>query len=380
MYFHLIWIKEKNWEKYELNILLQWWDENFIRDFLAHWWVVIVSLTEFKEEPKTFWNICVDLIYNETKVQLLSKWDDLWERVYFFMFVGLKPLTVNFIDNPVSDEEVKKIMDSTLIKIHEEIKKVQEEQKIKELNEKKKYEESWIKDWLKIINTNINHIEQVLKAWEWILSWSEVKKFEEYLNEMKKIRLWTNFNKMASLVLDSHILLEKAEEKIFNANDSNKFLIDKTSSITNIDVLKEYFKINKISEKAKLQPAWLKASESIINLTGLNAIFLALLGRDFSSEFSKSSFNEIFDIVINFVEYIILLMLVVISILRLVGLLGWFGNFSLYLLPAMWWLWLLVYLLNNLELKWSISRIIWFAVLVLIYRQGLTLLLNTFAL
>ena len=380
MYFHLIWIKEKDWKKYDLDILLQWWDENFIRSFLSHWWVVVVSLTEYKEEPEAFWNVLIHLIYNEAEILLLSKGDDLWESIYFFMFLWLNLEKINFIKNPISEDDVKKIIDSTLIKINEENKKFQEQQKLEEVKERKKYEESSIKDWLRIINLNIDHIEQVLKAWKWIISWNDAKKLDEYLNEMKKIRLWTNFNKMASLILDVHGLLKKVEEEIFKENDSYKFLIDKNSSVTNIDVLREYFYSNRISEKAKLQPAWLTTSESIENMFWRSALYLKLLNRDIWYNRDKTSFEWFFGIVINLIEYIIILVLVILSLLRLFGSVSWIGNFSIYLLPALWWLWFLVYLLNNLELKWVIPRIVWFAVLILIYWQGLTLLLNTFSL
>ena len=60
---------------------------------------------------------------------------------------------------------------------------------------------------------------------------------------------------MASLILDSHILLERAENEIFAANEQNKFLIDQNSFVTNIDVLREYFNFNKVSEEAIVQPA-----------------------------------------------------------------------------------------------------------------------------
>jgi hypothetical protein len=83
--------------------------------------------------------------------------------------------------------------------------------------------------------------------------------------------------------------------------------------------------------------------------------------------------------VVNLLEFIVLLVIVVISISWVVGPLLWFNNFSLYLLTAMWWLWLLIYLLNNVKLKGITSKILWFLVLVLIYWVGLKLLLNTFA-
>ena len=214
MYFHLVWIKEKNWKNYDLDILLQWWDEDFIRKFLWIRWVVIVSIGEFKEDPNTFWNINISVVFDDTEIQILTQWDNLDERLYFIIFLWLAPVKANYVNNPISEDEVQKLIESNTLKIKEEDEKVKEQKELAELKEQKKYEESWIKDGLNIINANIDRIEQIMKAWEWLLSWSEIKKLDDYLNEMKKIRLWTNFNKMSSLVLDSHILVKNIRNLI----------------------------------------------------------------------------------------------------------------------------------------------------------------------
>ena len=71
---------------------------------------------------------------------------------------------------------------------------------------------------------------------------------------------------MAMMVLEAHSLMKKVENEIFEANKDKKFLVDENSSVSNIDVLSEYFYSNKISEKAKLQPSGLNTSESISNI------------------------------------------------------------------------------------------------------------------
>ena len=380
MYFHLIWIKEQNWEKYDLDFLLQWWDEALIRDFLLHRWVVVVSIVEFKDDPKSFWNITFCVSHNGNQIQLLMNWDSLEDKVYFLMFLWLIPIVANYVDNPISDEKMNQIIKSVSEKIAEEKEEIRQKKERKELEEQKKYEESWIKDWLRIINENIVSIEQVIKAGEWIIVWRELKQLEDSLNEMKKIRLWTNFNKMASLILDAHVLVENAEDQILKVSDSKKFMIDDNSSNTNIDVFSEYFKSKRISEKAKLDPTSLTVAENVSNIAWWSSVLFGLLWRDISNSFNDFSFGELFDIIINLIESIVLIIIMVITLSWLASSLFWFGNFSLYLLPAMWRLWFLVYLLNNVELKWNTSRILWFIILVLVYRKWLILLLNTFAL
>lgn len=380
MFFHLIWIKEKNWKKYDLNLLLQWWDEDFIRKFLASRWVVIVSITEYKEDIKNFWNIVISLTYNDSDIQIIAQSEDLSEEIFFIISLWLRPSRVNFIDNPVADVQMMNIINSAILEAEEEDKKIKEQEEIETIKERKKYEERWIKDWLKILNANIDHIEQILKAGEWILSWNEVKELENYSSEMKKIRLWTNFNKMATLVLEAHHLLKHAEEEIFDANVDNKFLIDDNSSVTNIDVLKEFFYSNKIMERATLQPASLTTTELITNTIWTKFILLKLLWHDLTHSFSDYSFDELFDAILKLIEFIVIVTTVVVTLLWLIGPFVWLNTTSLYLLPALWWLGLLLYLLRTLKLKWAITSIAWFVVLVLIYWQWLKLLLNTFAL
>lgn len=380
MYFHLVWIKEKNWKKYDLDILLSWWDEDFIRKFLANRWIVIVSITEFKENPESFWNIIIDVLYENVQIKIILKWEDLEERLYFIMYSWIIPSRINFVDNPIPEDQMKSMIDSTLMKIKEEDEKVKKEKELAELEEQKKYEETWIKDWLKIINSNIDHIEQIIKAWEWIIMWNELKELDTYLNEMKKIRLWTNFNKMANLVLEAHKKVREAENLILDKYNDCEFPIDKNSIASNLDILKEYFYSNRLSQKGKLQPASLKPSESLRNVLWTNAIFLNLLRRDMSQVIDTSSIEEIFSITMNLVEYIVLIIIETVALIWLLSPLFWANNTSPYLLPALWRLWLLVYLFNSLNLKWVIVRIVWFIALAIVYWRGLVLLLNTFAL
>ena len=187
MYFHLIWLKEKNWDQHELDILIQWWDENFIRKFLWYRWVVIVSINEFKEDYQTFWDVSILVTFENTDIQIITNWANLQDVTYLFISLWLSPNYVNFIKNPVSDWEVQEIIKSTLNTIHEENERVKKEQEEKELAEKKKYSESAIDDTLKVVNFEIDHVDQVMKAGNWIISPIDMKKLEGFCNELKKL-------------------------------------------------------------------------------------------------------------------------------------------------------------------------------------------------
>ena len=380
MYFHLIWIKEKDKKQYELDLLLQWSDENFIRSFLSHWGVVIVSLNEFKENPEGFGDIKMSILYDNTEIEVLMAWEDLSEALYLMMFLGLSPKFANYKQDPIPEDEMNELINTTDSKIHAVNQEIQQKRELEEKKEQEKYEEAAIWDSLKVINTEIDRIEQVIKAWDWVILWIEMKELEDYLNEMKKIRLWTNFNKMAALVFSAHELVKNAETEIFKAYDSQKFHIDKNSSVTNTDVINDIFDSKRISEKAKLQASSLTLGESVLSILWPAAVFFKLLKRDIIDAFKSTSADEVFSVIMDLLEYLVLTVVIVLSILWLFAPMIWIQSFSLYLLPALWRLALLIYLYNNLGLKWIIWKLTWFIILVFIYWRGLLLLLNTFSL
>ena len=380
MHFHLIWIKEKNKQQYELNLLINWWDDNFIRKFLAYRGVVVVSLTEFKDNPKSFWNISVSATFENTEIWILTAGESLEDKAYFFISLWLSINYINFTDKPIPDWDMQELIKSTLAKIIEEDAEIRRQQEEKEIKEKQKYSESAIDDSLKIINMEIDHIDQIIKSWTGILSWSDIKKMEDLCNEMKKIRLWTNFNKMASLILDAHEITKKAEHELLSQDKSKIFLIDKNSITTNADFISELSSFRRISEKVIVQPNGLTTDESMRNMLWIRSVFLRMLLKDLFYSFEQSSIDELFGIVMNFVEYITLIVIIIVSFLWLIDPILWFDKFSLYLLPALWWLWLLVYLFNSLNFKWVISKIVGFIVLAIIYWYWLILLKGTFAL
>ena len=380
MYFHILWIKEKEWNQNELDILIQWWDESFIRKFLENRWVVTVSIRPYKDDVKTFWNISVLVSFENVEIEILTTGENLDEKTYFFLHLWLSLHSINFVDNPIPDWEMQEMIKSNIAKIQSEEESIKKEKEERQLAEQKKYSESAIDDSLKIINYEISHIEQVMKAGEAIVSPMEAKKLEDLANEMKKIRLWTNFNKMVSLVMYAQDLTKKLENEILEKYDSQKFLIDKNSIITNIDFISELSNANRIWEKATLKPNALTTHESFYNMIWVNnAALISLFIKDLSYTFSQRSFDVYFYTIINFIEYATLISIIVVSLLWLIWPFLWTDKFSLYLLPILGWIGLLIYLLNNLKIKWIISKFVGLVVFGIIYRVWLVLLHGTFS-
>jgi hypothetical protein len=109
---------------------------------------------------------------------------------------------------------------------------------------------------------------------------------------------------------------------------------------------------------------------------------------DIISIFKATNFDEFFSTTLKYIEYIALTATIVVSLIRLFAPLLGFTKFSLYLLPALWRLWLLLYLLNSLvNIKFnenpvtnSCIKVGIFWIFAVIYWFWLISLLRTFAL
>lgn len=185
---------------------------------------------------------------------------------------------------------------------------------------------------------------------------------------------------MANLVLEAHVLVRKAEEKIIDKYKDKWFLISNNSSMTNIDFISQLFYYNRISEKKKFAPETLTATENISAVLGPSSVYLNLLRRDFVYLVTNTSFWDFLDIILKLSEFTVLVITVILSFLWIIAPLLWIDSFSPYYLPAFGWLWLLLYLLSSLNLKSNISKVIWLIVLLIVYWIWLKLLLSTFSL
>lgn len=379
MYFHLIWIKEQDSKAYQLDFLIFWWNEDFLKSFLSQWWVVIVKLEEFKDDPSTFWNIIMSLMYNQSEIHLLMPWEDLEERLFFIAFLWLAPQVVNFVNKPIPELQMQELIKKVFTNIKKSKEIEREKQAEAEASETKIYQEKWIEEWLAVLNSMIDNIEQIKKVWNWILLFQDIKKLEDLENEIKKIRLWTNFNKMASLVFDTQNLLWKLQTTLFAALWDNKFLIDRNSYVTNIDVISECFLLEKAKDKAVFQSKWMTPSESMYNTMWSWFVFLKFLVQDIKSTFQESSWQDIFSITMELIELIVLVATIILSLLRLLSPILWL-NYSLYFLPVFGWLWLLLYLFNNLKIKKIWIKCLILVVIIWIYWYWVILLKNTFSL
>ncbi|MDR0859815.1 MAG: hypothetical protein LBO09_02275 [Candidatus Peribacteria bacterium] len=254
MYFHLIGIKEKDGKQYQLDILIGGVsDISEIREFLEARGVVSVSLEEYDKSPAEFGKIHLTVSFKEKDFSIVTFSDTVEKSIRYAFSLGLVPTNVVVTDGSVSEEEIQQQIESIAKEYEVEHKHREDVQAGIQQKELKKYENKDIEHALKVINSNIDRIDQMLLIGRTILGFDETRTLTDLSNELKKIRLGTNFNKMVQLLLDAQSHIAKAEDAVFLALDDKKFLIDRNSVVTNIDVITQYAELMRSEEKYVLK-------------------------------------------------------------------------------------------------------------------------------
>ncbi|MDR2415532.1 MAG: hypothetical protein LBD75_02750 [Candidatus Peribacteria bacterium] len=373
----MIGIKEKEGHQYQLDILIGGGELSIIKEFLEDWGIVIVSLDVYEQPIETFGKIRMIIPFKGVDFSVITFSDTLEKSIRYAFALGLQPKHVEMTDNTMTDEEILALITKIAKEYEQQQKQWEQQQTLLQQKEIKKYENKDIKHALKVINSNIDRIEQLLFIGRGILSAEEMKTLTNISNELKKIRLGTNFNRMAGLLLDAQSHISASEDLVLKALDDKKFLIDRNSVITNIDVISQYASLIRAQEKFVLKKP-LSTKESLY-LTGKQGTILArFFLKDLQQVFT--SLKKLLPHIVDLLEYFVLTMIIMISGFWLFS--PFFATESdiLSYLPVFGFLGLLLYGYNQCHFERPRHQILAFIVLIVIYFYGIILLKSTFAL
>ncbi|MBQ7074050.1 hypothetical protein IJM86_03145 [bacterium] len=77
----------------------------------------------------------------------------------------------------------------------------------------------------------------------------DIRKLNEFLIDLKKLKLGNNFHKMAIILDQAENLIFQSENYVLKDLENKDTVIDPNSKITHIDVIKEYNNLLESEEK-----------------------------------------------------------------------------------------------------------------------------------
>lgn len=150
---------------------------------------MVVSLENYTSDPISFGRLRAEIEVKNQKIQIVLQRTELEETINFLYDMGTRVLDINYLDTPFTQQEITQLINKVEHEFAQETKILQAEKDAGEQKEKKKYTNKSIPQTIKIINDNVDRIDQLLLIGNTILDFQEKKQLTEIANELKKIRL-----------------------------------------------------------------------------------------------------------------------------------------------------------------------------------------------
>jgi len=280
MTFSVNGIKQEKNEKHTVEILVCVDAPLLARKILEQTNILILSLKEFPTDKKTFGDIYFTINLKFQDIDIVTKYTDIQEACNFFSFIGFDINSINSFSQPLSKKEIDTIIANgqayaatKKTDIWKEIKKHEEE-------ERKVYQDENLESAKKIISRVFEKVDEALTRGSRTLSIQDTKKLKTLVEELKKLRMGTNFEKIRETIQEIFTMIEKINDDYYASIQNPNDTISSESLITPVDVDKELERMENVKILKSLH-AHISLKNQDYATFGSSAIFRKFLQKDF---------------------------------------------------------------------------------------------------
>lgn len=364
MIFHVVAIKELFWKRFTIDLLFFWLNEEKIRDILREYKLIALELYEYqKEKVWQYWIIKILIDFQWENIVLLTNATDIENVVYQLSLVWFDIKNINYVNESKKIEE--NAVNAVMKAEKEKASKWIEEQN--DIVEKKKKKDEEIFDNQRLLRTQ-NLWKQLLeeipvfldKAGD-IISKAELKALHDQLQELSKLEMWSNTEKMASYLEEIYNNYSKLQQKYLTIHESPNIDVS-WSVISNAYLTSEIAKLEKAKDLQKVW--WAKSSEdTLYAMLWWMLLYFKLIKRDFLAKLRNFSldFSKIFWYLSLSFFIITLLSAIYISIINK-------NDFVFVIMVYSWVFWLVLYWIKSIKVLQAIQgKKMLFSVLLLLW-------------
>jgi hypothetical protein len=253
MYFHVIGIKEVQNKKYNMDIVLQWVSESFVRDFLHTHNIVLLEISEHKDSPDSFGKLELIVKYKQNEIYIVSYLTDIEIAAYNFMMIWFQISYINFLwDDKLWADKVSKIIDQARIKTEESYKQLKQNLKQQKDKEKRIYKDERLEKILDIAETTFKEKYDLLSfMWDRV-SKDKIRDLNIMLQNLTKLKMWRNVDKISEVLEEIYHKSYDIQTEYLNSSNLPVSLPISGSIITNIDIISEATKFTKAQNIKKI--------------------------------------------------------------------------------------------------------------------------------
>lgn len=367
MIIRVIAIRELFGKNYKIDLLFFWASEEKVREILHNNKLVALELYEYKKDKvETYWKIKVLIEFEWEEYRTLSNSTEIDQLVYLLSIVGFNVKNINYVGwNKLEQAKINEILASEKDKAAQWLKKqndiiLQNKEKDSAIFDDDKLEKT-----LKMTTEFLEKVPVFIEKAGDVLSKSEIKNLQDQLQELSKLKMWNNVEKISSFLEEAYENFNTLEQKYLSFQDSPNIDVS-GSNITDAYLLSEISKLEKAKNLLKLW--WAKTWEDVLyaNLWWI-LLYLKLIKKDFLSKlkWGLRDFSEIS-------YYLTLLSFLVTFFSALYFSLVNKNDIIFVIMICSWTIWLVFFIISFIKKKnnkWNILLLIlWLIISIVLIR------------
>lgn len=354
----------------------------FVRKFIEESWLILLSLSDFSSQPESFWPVYITVTFENQHIRIVAKKEfTLKDLCSLFLSLWFVIEDANYFADPQTPQQVQKVIAlcSKELDDQKQSEKIQQEQQ-QEAEKKIYYSDDGLEKAKQVIAWSLEKVNTLLtEKWAFV-SAKDLRTIKEKVEELKKLRMGTNYEKIRDMLQELFSIVDRIEEEYYASLEDTSQSIFPWTMVTAVDLERQVSILEKVQ---KQQMFWgtipVKRKDYVAFWDVL--VYLFFLKKDFITLFQNILLYvyRIFDWL-----QIALLMLVVFLSLAVIYFLLFSPTTSLssiyYSLFSLGFFWLLGYLFSLIKAKNPLFVGVLFVSMIIIYFISIPLLKHTFAL
>lgn len=280
MIIRVIAIRELFWKNYKIDLLFFWASEEKVREILHSYKLVALELYEYKKDKvETYWKTKILIEFEWEEYRTLSNFTEIDQLVYLLSIIWFNVKNINYVSwQKIEQVKINEILASEKDKAAQWLKKqndiiLQDKEKDAAIFDDDKLEKT-----LKLTTDFLEKVPVFIKKAGDVLSKSEIKNLQDQLQELSKLKMWNNVEKISSFLEQAYENFNTLEQKYLSFQESPNIDVS-GSNITDAYLLAEISKLEKAKNLLKLW--WAKTWEDVLyaNLWWI-LLYLKLIKKD----------------------------------------------------------------------------------------------------
>lgn len=295
MIFHVVAIRELFEKKYTVDLLFFWLPEEKVRDILREYKLVVLELYEYeKNKIESYWVIKILINFEGEEIRLLSNATELEDEIYLLSLIWFDIKNINYVseEKKIEQNAINAVLETEKAKAAEWIKGQNDAIEQSKKKNEEMFDDQKLEKTQKLAKDLLEKIPVFIEKAKDTLSKNDLKELHNQQQELSKLEMWSNVEKISSFLEIVYNNYSKLEQEFLEIQESPNIEIA-WSNVSDAYLISELTKLEKAKSLQKLW--WAKKWDDVLYANLWWALlYFRLIKRDifaklknFSLDFSK---------------------------------------------------------------------------------------------